>query len=94
MIQDRHTQHDVRENLILRHLDVTDSDTQAKDLLELELDGRADLSDLVGKVLGMGHGRRELASYVIVSQYCYMITTSQSTAYPWRDQDLRDEESA
>ena len=33
------TQHDVGENLVVRHLNVADGDTQAKHLLELELDG-------------------------------------------------------
>lgn len=40
---------------------MADSDTQAQDLLELEFDGRADLSDLVGKILRVGHGGGELA---------------------------------
>ena len=58
------TQHDVGEDLVVGHLDVADSDTQAKNLLELELDRRADLGDLVGQVLSMGHGGRELASWM------------------------------
>jgi len=55
------TEHDVSEDLVVVHLDVTNSDTQAKDLLELELDGRTDLSNLVGEVLRVGYGGRELA---------------------------------
>ena len=55
------TQHDVAENLVLGHLDVADGDTQAENLLELELDGRADLSDLVAQVLSVRDGGGELA---------------------------------
>ena len=33
----RHTQHDVGEDLVVRHLHVANSHTQAEDLLELEL---------------------------------------------------------
>lgn len=40
---------------------MADSNTQTQDLLELELDGGADLSDLVGEVLRVGHGGGELA---------------------------------
>jgi len=40
---------------------VTDGDTQAKDLLQLELDRRTDLSELVGQVLGVGDGGGELS---------------------------------
>ena len=57
------TQHDVGEDLVLGHLDVTDGDTQAENLLELELDRRANLGELVVKVLGVRDGRRELAGY-------------------------------
>ena len=41
---------------------MTNSDTQAKDLLELELDGGTDLSDLVVQVLSVRDGGRELSS--------------------------------
>ena len=57
------TQHDVAENLVIGHLDVTDGDTQAKDLLKLELDGRTDLSELVAQVLGVRDGGGELAGW-------------------------------
>ena len=59
------TQHDVSENLVVRHLDVADGDTQAKNLLELELDGRANLGNLVLEVLSVRDGGRELASCVM-----------------------------
>ena len=61
------TQHDVAENLVLGHLDVADGDTQAENLLELELDGRLDFGDLAGKVVGVGNWGWELAGYMIVS---------------------------
>ena len=59
----RLTQHDVSEDLVLGHLDVADGDAEAKNLLELELDGRANLSELAVEVLGVRDGRRELAGY-------------------------------
>lgn len=56
------TQHDVTQQLVVRHLDVSDGDTQAENLLELELDRRAHLVDLVGEILVVSDGSRELAS--------------------------------
>lgn len=56
------TEHDVSKNLILSHLDVADSDTQAEHLLELELDGAAHLGELVAQVLSVRDGGGELAS--------------------------------
>jgi len=55
------TKHDVAQNLIISHLDVADGDTQTKDFLQLELDRRTDLSELVGKVLGVGDWGGELS---------------------------------
>jgi hypothetical protein len=55
------TEHDVSEDLVLSHLGVADGDTQAQHLLQLELDGRADLSELGAEVLGVRHGGGELA---------------------------------
>ena len=55
------TQHHVSENLVLSHLDVPDSDTEAKNLLELELDRAAHLSELVVEVLRVRDGSRELS---------------------------------
>ena len=40
---------------------MADGDTQAKNLLELELDGALDLVDLLLQVLVVRHGRGELA---------------------------------
>lgn len=56
------TQHDVAQNLVLSHLDVADGDTQAKNFLQLELDGRADLGDLAAQVLSVRNGGGELSS--------------------------------
>ena len=55
------TKHDVSEHLIVAHLDVADGDAKAEHLLELELDRRAHLGDLVLEVLSVRHRRRELA---------------------------------
>lgn len=55
-------QHDVGNQLLLGHADVTNSDSQAKNLLELELDGGLDLVDLAGKVVVVADGGGELAS--------------------------------
>jgi len=54
-------QHDVSNELILGHLDVSDSDTHAQNLLQLELDGGLDLGDLSGKVISVRDRGRELA---------------------------------
>ena len=56
------TQHDVGENLVLGHLDVADSNTQAENLLKLELDRRLDFDDLVAEVLSVRDRGGELAS--------------------------------
>jgi hypothetical protein len=52
-------QHDVLDNLVLLHVDVSDGDTETKNLLKLELDGGSDFVDLSGKVLGVGDRGRE-----------------------------------
>lgn len=56
------TKHDVAKHLVLSHLDMTDSYAQAEHFLELEFDGGADIGELVGEILGVRHGRWELAS--------------------------------
>lgn len=76
--------HDVGEELILGHLDVADSDTQAEDLLELELDGGTDLVGLLADVVGVGDGGGELTGLVE--------TRSQKTGN-LLDQGLGSEES-
>jgi hypothetical protein len=54
-------QHDVTDQLILSHADISDSDTHAEHLLQLELDGGLDLVDLVGEVFSVGDWRGELS---------------------------------
>lgn len=54
-------QHDVGDELLLSHLDVTDGDTHAENLLELELDGGLDLVDAACQVVGVRDGGGELA---------------------------------
>jgi hypothetical protein len=55
------TEHDVGKYLVLVHVDMSDGDAQAQDLLELELDSGAHLVELVGEVLVVGYWGRELA---------------------------------
>jgi len=55
------TQHDVTQDLVVVHLDMANSNTEAQDLLELELDSGADLRDLVVEIFGVGDGSGELA---------------------------------
>ena len=53
--------HDVGEKLVIRHLDVANSHTEAENLLELELDGALNLSDLLLQVLVVRDRSGELA---------------------------------
>jgi len=53
--------HDIGQDLVISHMDVADCDTQAKDLLQLELYRRTDFSKLVGQILGVGEGGGELS---------------------------------
>ena len=45
--------HDVLNNVVFLHVDVTDSHAETKHLFELELDGRSDFVDFSSKVLGV-----------------------------------------
>jgi len=54
-------QHDVSNKLVLGHLDVSDSDTHAQNLLQLELDGGLDLGDLARQVVVVGDWGWELS---------------------------------
>jgi len=56
------TQHNVTQDLVIGHLDMANSNAEAQDLLELELDGWTDFRDLVGEVLSVGNRCGELAS--------------------------------
>jgi len=76
--------HDVSNQLVLGHADIANSDSHAKNLLELELDGGLDISDLVLEVVGVGDGRWEFAGLGK--------TWTQKTRN-LLDQSLRSEES-
>lgn len=54
-------QHQVTNELLSLHTDVTNGNTEAENLLKLELDGGLDVVDLVLHVLGVGDGGGELA---------------------------------
>lgn len=54
--------HGVGKELVVSHLAVTDSDTEAENLLQLELEGRLDLVDLLLEVLGVRNRSGELSS--------------------------------
>ena len=47
--------------MVFRHVDVSDSDTETEDLLQLELDGRLDFGDLSGEILRVRDGGGELS---------------------------------
>jgi hypothetical protein len=55
-------QHDVGDQFILGHANVSDGNTHAENLLKLELDGGLDLIDLAAQVLVVGDGSREFTS--------------------------------
>jgi len=55
-------QHGVGQKLIFGHLDVANGDTQAQDLLQLELDRGLQVVDLVPQVVAVGDGGREFTS--------------------------------
>jgi len=55
--------HDVGKDLILGHLDVANSNTEAENLLELELDSRANLNKLVREIFSAGDWSGELAGF-------------------------------
>lgn len=66
LLQQRHkvvdSQHDVGDQLVLGHPDVSNSDTHAQHLLQLELDGRLDFVDLVAQVFVVRDWGREFTS--------------------------------
>jgi len=55
-------QHDVGDQLILSHSDVSDGDTHAQDLLQLELNGGLDFVDLGAEILVVGDRGWEFTS--------------------------------
>jgi hypothetical protein len=52
----KRTEHDVPQHLTVAHLDMAHRDTEAEDLLELELDRGADFGELCGEVFGVAYG--------------------------------------
>jgi hypothetical protein len=60
-------QHDVRDQLILGHIDVSDGNTHTQDLLQLEFDGGLDFVDLGAQIFVVGDWGRELASCKILA---------------------------
>jgi hypothetical protein len=54
--------HDVGDQLVLGHANVADGNTQAENLLKLELDGGLDFGDLGVHVLSVGERSREFTS--------------------------------
>ena len=93
LLQQRHEvvdgEHDVGNELVLGHLDVSDRDTHAQNLLQLELDGRLDFADLGGQVVGVGDWRRELAGWPLLDR-----ARSRREKYLWTDRDQGYEGSA
>jgi hypothetical protein len=56
------SQHDVGDQLVLGHANVSDSNTHTQDLLQLELDGRLDFVDLAAQIFVVGDWGREFTS--------------------------------
>jgi len=48
--------------VVLSHADISNGNTQAENLLELELDGALDVVDLLGQIFGVGYRSGELSS--------------------------------
>lgn len=94
-------EHEVGNKGLLLHLDVADGNTEAQNLLELELDGGADVGDLGGHILSVGDGGRELAGcrkrhsqYALSMNVGGRIEPMAGGTYPWTDRDRADGESA
>lgn len=68
LLQQRHEvvdgQHDVGDQLVLGHADISNSDTHAQHLLQLKFDGRLDFVDLAAQVLVVGDWGREFSSFL------------------------------
>lgn len=76
--------HNVGNELIFSHLDVTNSDTQAKNLLKLELDGGTNVISLGLQVIIVGDSSRELAD---------LVKTRTQKTRNLLDQSIRSQES-
>lgn len=57
-----HTHHHISEHLVIVHLNVTNGDSQAEHFLQLELDGRSHLGELIVQVFRVRNGCREFTS--------------------------------
>jgi hypothetical protein len=89
------SQHNVGNQLILGHLDVSDGNTHTQDLLQLELDGGLDFVDLAAEVFVVGDWGREFTGCRVDKLVsCELMHGRVEKTYPWRDQGPRDEESA
>ena len=93
-VESERTQHDVGKDLVVGHLDVANGDTQAENLLKLELDRRADLGDLVRKVLRVRDGGGELAGLKRRGMSGCRTQGKYFKTYPWRDRGRADGGSA
>ena len=80
--------------MILGHANVSDSDTHAENLLQLELDGGLDFVDLSREILVVRDWSWEFTSYGSSQLTVPTDMKRLNCAYPWRDQDPRDVESA
>ena len=58
--------HDVSDELVLGHADVTNGNTKAENLLKLELDGGLDVGDLGVHVLAVGERGREFTGWTLL----------------------------
>jgi hypothetical protein len=85
------TQHDIAKYLIIGHLNMANSNAQAKDLFELELDGGAYFCKLIGEILRVGNGSRELSG---CRRQIRRMRYKMTAYYPWKDRGPKDEESA
>lgn len=54
--------HDVGDELLRGHVNVSDGNTHAENLLQLELNGGLDLGDLAGEIVAVGDWSREFTS--------------------------------
>ena len=82
--------------MILSHSDVSDSDTHAQDLLQLELDGGLDFVDLGAEILVVGDWGWEFTSWrrTMLASASGTPREWKEVTYPWKDRDPRDEGSA
>jgi hypothetical protein len=65
-------QHDVTNQVVFGHANVSDGNTETENLLQLELDGRSDFVDFAGKIFVVGDWSWELSGCTsnFVSNHC------------------------